>query len=74
LRVADEAGKQIRGGEASEPVDVVAHHGVVVAGFGVAGIGGEEKLFAAGIVPGFSKRKVAKLRDRVAAGIRDHAV
>ena len=64
----------VGGGEAAEAVDVIAHHGVIVAGLAVALIGGEKELVAGGVVPGFAEGIVAHLGGGVAAGIGDEAM
>src|SRR6185437_17128773 len=64
----------IGGHKAAEAIDVVAGGGEVVAGFVVAGIGGEELLGAlARLIPGFAEGEVALLGERVAAGVGEQA-
>jgi len=74
LRNGPRACNWVRSREAGEAGHVVTGHGVVVAGFGIALVGGEEELVAGGVVPGFAEGEMAELGDGVAGRVGDEAV
>jgi len=65
LWVGGGAGEGVEGEEAAEEPAVEAGLGVVVAGFGVALVGGEDQLVVRGVVPRIAEGIVAHLFYRV---------
>src|SRR5882724_724257 len=74
LWIEDASGEGVGGGEAAQAIDGGAHDGVVIAGFGIALVGGEFELGGgAGGVPVFAEWEMGLLADDSARGISGDA-
>jgi hypothetical protein len=62
VRVVDGTTQRVEREKAPEAIGIVTSGGVVVSGFRIAFVAGEQQFVVRSVVPGFAKGKVALLR------------